>query len=306
MSKIGFVIITYNAPEQLLQLARRLGSMFPDAKISCAHDFGQTPLDPECFPNSVSFVRPHVNTRWGHISVIHAAMRALRELYEKEDPDWVVLLSGSDYPVVTADTIISELRTGGYDAYIDFREIVPPIGVPLSLDSREADYAFSEPGWALVAYDRYVAKLVNYPSITKQLRPRWRKFFIRHPSLVWPFHPFTSNLRCYAGEHWFTANRRVARVLLDEYEKGERLIRHFSDRIIPEEAFYQTVICNQAGLRVCKDNKRYVDWSLSGANPKFLEASDLPAIAVSRAHFARKFRPGSPALSLLDREIDHK
>jgi hypothetical protein len=306
MSEIGFVIVSYSEPEQLLQLTKRLGSMFPNAKISCAHDFGQTPLDPGCFPSFVSFVRPHVSTRWGHISVIHAAMRALRGLYEKDNPDWFVLLSGSDYPAATPDTILSELNTGGYDAYLDFREVTPPVGVPLSLDNREADYFFGDPGWVLLAYDRYVAKMVNYPSLTKRLRPTWGKLFIRHPWLAWPFHPFGSNLRCYGGEHWFTANRRVARVLLDEYESGGRLIKHFSERYIPEEAYYQTVICNHAALRVSNDNKRYIDWSLGGAGPRFLESGDLPAIAASRAHFARKFRPRSPALSLLDRVIDRK
>ena len=40
----------------------------------------------------------------------------------RRDPDSFVLLSGSDYPVATADTILSELRTGRYDAYLDFRE----------------------------------------------------------------------------------------------------------------------------------------------------------------------------------------
>ena len=252
MSEIGFVVVTYSDPEQLLQLTKRLGSMFPDAKISCAHDFGQTPLDPGCFPSSVSFVRPHVNTRWGHISVIHAAMRALRVLYEKNNPDWFVLLSGSDYPVVTAGTILSELRAGGYDAYLDFREVTPPVGIPLTLDNREADYFFGDAKWLRIAYDRYVAKLVNYPSMSKRLKPTWRKLFIRHPWLIWPFHPFGSNLRCFGGEMWLTANRRVARVLLDEYDNGERLIKHFSKCFIPEEAYYQTVICNKAGLRVSR------------------------------------------------------
>ena len=284
--------------------------MFPDAKISCAHDFGQAPLDPKCYPAFVSFVRPHVSTRWGHISVVHASMRALRALYEKEAPDWFVLLSGSDYPVVAADTILSDLKTGGYDAYLDFREIthrpMRPERLPLSLDNREITRSFDRPDWVPLAYDRYIRKTLNYPSVSKRLRPRWRQRFIWRPWLVWPFHPFRSNLRCFGGDHWFTANRRVARVLLDEYESGGRLIRHFSEREVPEEAFYQTVICNQPGLRVSGDNKRYADWSLGGAHPKFLDVSDLPAIAASRAHFARKFRPGSPVLTLLDQLIDQK
>ena len=301
MRKIGFVIISHANPEQLLRLTRRLDSMFPDAKMSCAHDFGQTSLDPACYPSSASFVRPHVSTRWAHISVLHAAMRALRELYEKEDPDWFVLMSSSDYPVVAADTILNELKTGRYDAYLDFREITSRARFgPLCLD------ATFGPAWPPLAYDRYVTKEVNYPWVTKRLRLTRRTLTIRHPWLVWPFHPFRSNLRCFGGDTWFTANRRVARVLLDGYEKEKPLIKHLSNRMVPDEAFYQTVICNQPGLCINGDNKRYADWSLGGSHPKFLEVGDLPAIAASGAHFARKFRPGSPALTLLDRVIDQK
>jgi hypothetical protein len=302
MSTIGFVILSHSNPEQILQLTRRIESMFPGAKISCAHDFGQAPLDPGCHPTVVSFVRPHVSTQWAHISVVHAAMRALRELYEKEDPNWFVLLSGSDYPVVSADSILSELKTGRYDAYLDFREVIPRFSLP----GEATLHGFGGPEWVRLAYDRYVMKVVNYPSVSKRLRPKWRKVFLRHPWLVRPFHPFSSKLRCFGGDHWFTANRRVARALLDEYENGERLIRHFSERIVPEEAFYQTVICNQPDLRVYPDNKRYADWSQGGSHPKFLDIGDLPAIAASGAHFARKFRPGSPVLTLLDRVIDQK
>jgi hypothetical protein len=93
--------------------------------------------------------------------------------------------------------------------------------------------------------------------------------------------------------------------LLDD-ENGECLIKHFTKRAVPEEAFYQTAICNQTGLRLSEDNKRYADWSLGGDHPKFLDVGDLPAIVASRAHFAKKFRPGSPVLTLLDRLIDQK
>ena len=245
MSGLGFVIIANSEPDQLLRLTKRLGSMFPDGKISIAFDFGQTQLDERRFPDFVSFVRPHQGTKWGHISVIHAGMRALQWLYEKHDPDWFVMLSGADYPVTDADKILKDLRTGGYDVYLDAQEITPPAGMPLSLGNREADYNFNEPGWSVLAYDRYVAKLLHYPWLSRRMRLKWGKLFIRQPSLIWPFHPFTASFRCFGGEAWFTANRHTARVLLDEYEHGDRLIKHFSKCIIPEEAYYHTVICNQ-------------------------------------------------------------
>jgi hypothetical protein len=306
MSTIGFVILSHSNPDQLLHLVRRLGSMFQDAKISCAHDFGQAPIEQEAYPACVSFVRPHVATSWGDISVVRAAMHALRDLYDKADPEWFVLLSGSDYPVLPSDIILRDLKTGGYDAYLDFREVsyasIHPGGRPPSA----AKYGFDRPEWTQLAYERYIMKVIDYPVITRALKLAWRKRSVWRPWLLWPFHPFSSTLRCYGGDHWLTANRRVARILLDEFENGARLIKHFSSRKSPDEAFYQTVICNRPDLRVCKDNKRYADWSLVEAHPKVLGIGDLPAIAASGAHFARKFPPGSPALALLDRVIDQK
>ena len=225
-------------------------------------------------------------------------MRALRQLYVKDSPDWFVLLSGSDYPVVPADTILHELTAGRYDAYLDFRPVTAGRRRVQSLDSPRVARGFAASEWVPLAYERYMAKQIGVRSITG------RTFFIRHPWLVWPFHPFTPEMRCFGGDHWFTANRRVARILLDEYENGERLIRHFSKRAVPEEAFYQTVICNQPNLSLSADNKRYADWSKGGPHPKNLDVGDLPAISASRAHFARKFKPGSPVLSLLDKIID--
>ena len=66
----------------------------------------------------------------GHISVPLALLKAFRLLRERDQPDWYVPLSGSDYPVRPADEIEAELSGTKFDAYLDYREIlyseVPP------------------------------------------------------------------------------------------------------------------------------------------------------------------------------------
>ena len=296
-TSIGFVILSHSEPEQLLRLTSRLENMFPTSKIICAHDFGQTPLDTRCYPATVSFVTPHVPTRWGHISLVHAAMNGLRKLYERDGPDWFVLLSGSDYPVTDAATIHRDLATGEYDAYLDHREIPLKLIIP---EPNSTLYGTNRPEWIADAYARYIAPRVKYPWLTREFRLIRRTLVFRFPS---PFHPFRRNMRCFGGDHWFTANRRVAKTLLGEYENGGGLLRYFANRPIPDEAFYHTVICNNANLRVSHDNKRYADWSVYGPHPKFLEIEDIPKISASRSHFARKFRPRSSAIAVLDRDI---
>jgi hypothetical protein len=310
MSEIGFVIASYSEPEQLLTLAKRLSSMFTDARISFAHDFGQTPLDTARFPPGVSFVQPHESTRWGHISVIRAGLRALRNLYEQSNPDWFVLLSGSDYPVASAESILHDLRTSPYDAFLDHREISASAALSREIGTFGQPggdgYGFDHPRWATLAYDRYVTKTIDIPWLNRRLHRTRKKIVVRDPRLMRALHPFRNTPRCFGGDHWFIANRRAARILLDELESSGPFITYFSERHIPEEAFYQTVLCNCRDLRTDPNNRRYSDWSAGGPHPKWLGVDDLPAIASSRAHFARKFPPGSAALKLLDRAIDER
>ena len=66
----------------------------------------------------------------------------------------------------------------------------------------------SEISWRRGAYDRYIAKTVMFPPfIMQQAR---RPIIIRNELLLRAFLPYTSTWKCYAGDHWFTGNRKVA------------------------------------------------------------------------------------------------
>ena len=119
---IGFVLVTYNSPEQTLFLCERLNAMFSNPPIVIHHDFSQSPLNTAVFPGNVRFVE-WIPTRWGSMTVIDAQLSALRLLYSEFDPDWFVTLSSTDYPIQTADSILHELRDSPFDAYMDSRPV---------------------------------------------------------------------------------------------------------------------------------------------------------------------------------------
>lgn len=290
--KIGFAILSHDEPEQLLQLIRALNAMFGEPPIVCHYDFGKCSLDEAVFPMNVRFVHPHMATRWGHINVPLAALRAFSLLKEYAQPDWFVLLSGSDYPVRPAETIEAELSNSNYDAYLDNREIlyraIPP-------GQTAQDWGFGRPSWISLAYDRYCAvPLFWWPRPSKKLLfsgafPLQRKYvFIRNPSILrWIQSDGPS--RIYGGDFWFQANQNaIDRLLRDP--SVPRLVQYYRKRLNVDESLFHTVLCSQPDLQICKDNKRYEDWSSDGKHPKWLEVSDVPKIVASGAHFARKFR----------------
>jgi len=279
---IGFALLSHSEPQQLLRLVKTLGCLFDNPPIVCHHDFGQCALNEKLFPDNVQFARPHVSTKWGHISVSQAALKAIQLLQETRNPDWYILLSGSDYPVAPPRKILSDLRDGGYDVYLDYREIQYKIIPP----DQCATYGYYRPEWSEMAWRRYCTSVRYLPDAADRLLQRLN-----------PDRP----PRIFAGDTWFMANRKAAAMLRGPFI--EQLIRYYRKRFIPEEAFFQTALCNAPGLRICREHKRYADWTAGGSHPKLLTTEDLPDILNSGAHFARKFVPDSPVLGIIDREL---
>lgn len=298
MLSIGFVLLTHGHEAQALRLIDRLNRLFGDPPIACHHDFSQARFNTSSFPSNVHFVQPHVKTRWGTISLVQATLKALRLLYHRAAPDWFYLLSGADYPLRNADVIRDELACSRYDAYLRLKRIdhrrVPK---KVAEDSGGLDSA----SYMRLAYQRYIGLSFPIPSLKHPHRgPAAMHLHLLNPTLLKAFHPFTDSYFCYAGDQWFAANAKSAAVLLAP--GTEPLLKYFTGRFPPDEAFCPTVLGNASELNICTESKHFIRWQ-QGHHPRFLEESDLPRMLASRADFARKFAPEAPVLDALDAQL---
>lgn len=298
MPSIGFVLLTHANQSQAIRLIDRLNRLFGDPPIACHHDFSQAHFDPSLFSSNVRFVQPHVKTRWGTISLVHAMLRGLRLLYEQSSPDWFYLLSGADYPILDAEAIRRELAASPYDAYIRLQKIdhrsIPKRAAADTGGLESASYL-------RLAYERYIARSLPIPSIKHPHRgPAAMHLRLLSPVLLQPFHPFTDSFFCYAGDQWFAANAGSAEALLAP--DTERLLKYFAGRFPPDEAFCPTVLGNAPHIKVCRESKHFIQWE-KGNHPRLLDENDLPAMLASRAHFARKFAPAASVLDVIDRRL---
>jgi hypothetical protein len=304
---IGFVLVSHDKPAQLLRLVRRLMKLYDNPPIVCHHDFGKCSLEGFDFPREVTFVRPHIETKWGGMSFCLAFFAALRTLYQRADrPEWFAFISGTDYPVRPAQTVLDQLAGSDFDLYMDHRVAeypwAPDPGVKYDAHS------FNSVDWVPLAYDRYVAIRLWLPwySLARKKPVRVRVGTVRSKWLVGPFNPFSETLKCYAGSAWFTANLKTAERLLADNAMNRSLFAHYSKRFIPDESLPHTMLCNQPDLRISKDRLRYVDWSRGGHHPKTLGMEDIPSILASEAHFARKFdlTQGADVFDAIDAAVD--
>ncbi len=302
--KIGFAVLSHDKPDQLLRLVSTLTRMFDGPPIVCHHDFSQSALLEKSFPPNVSFVQPSIKTKWGHISLPLAAVRAFRLLQETMKPDWYVLLSGADYPCRSAADILSELSDSTFDAYLDHREVTTGV-VPEGYLGVEAGY--TRASWIPMGYERYVSAYWWRPLlIGKMLKsgrfPFRRKHYAIRNEQINRWYQSKRTWRVYGGDFWFQANAKTIACLLNP-SLMEPYIQHFKGRLIPDEALFHSILCNQPQLRISKDNKRFEDWEGLDAHPQWIEERHMPAMIQSRAHFARKFRSDEVMQNLLDRSI---
>jgi Core-2/I-Branching enzyme len=300
---LGFIILSHAELEPLKRLIRALNRAYNDPPIAIHHDFSQSRIDVAQLRGDIRLVNPSLITRWGDISLVHATLAALRELYDNHDPDWFTLLSTADYPTMPARQVISELQKNQFDAYLDY---VPVERFPANVDTIRLGRP--QPEWQRNAYDRYVAATIKLPSAMSWPTQNRPQIVIRSNFLLAPFLPYSRVWKCYAGDFWFTANRTVAGILLSDIAAVKKTLRHLRKRFAADETFHHTVLANHTALRICTDNKRYTKWLLRAPNPKVLEITDLPDILQAKCHFARKFSSdsNSTVLDELDRLLDHQ
>ncbi len=298
---IGFVLATYDKPEQTLHLCARLNEMFGAPPIAIHHDFSQTDLDQSAFPANVRFVKRWLRTRWASLTVVDAQLSALDLLMNTADPDWFVTLSTTDYPIQTADRILEDLAASECDVFLDSRKIEDR-GAAF-LNEGLGELAFRNPQFVQDAFNRYVAFPLLSPRMGKRLRQPHEAWVLRSRWLVEHLTPFSAGLDCYAGDFWLTGTRRIAALLLTQTPLWKKLHRHYEGRSAPEESFFHTLIGNTPGIRKAPGNLRYTDWRGCFAHPRMLGQSDFPALLASEAHFARKFVFEPSLLRQLDEAV---
>jgi len=261
--------------------------MFGSAPVVCHHDFSQTPINSGQFPPEVWFVQPHIPTRWAGFSVVCAFLAALRSMYDSANPpEWFVLLSGACYPTRPARDLLDEFSASRYDAYLDHRRVV----AREHPSARVSDpFVFNRPEYLPVAYDRYLATTFRVRALNRRLRPTVRTFTLRSPAFNSIFHPYSKTFSCFGGDHWFMARHTAAHALLRDTPQRRKLIKHLSHREHADETFYQTMLCNDPNLKICRENRRYAEWLRWTSHPKVLALEDLEKIVASQAFFARKF-----------------
>ena len=293
--RVAYLVTSYKLPGQVLRLARTLRAGSADAAIVVHHDDRRSSVDRrELGALRVELVEPPSVAEWGEPSQLLMVLRCLRWLLARVEFDWVVLLSGQDYPIRPVGEIERGLAAADFDAFVETRPVDPQ-----SRDEFARRYYWRwrrvPPGAGGIAKVAARGGLVHFRAMPTG---SWVGMRTRRT-------PFGPDLVCHRGSDWFTLSRRAVEAVDRFVADRPDVLAHYRRTLIPTESFVQTVLANDPSLRLSGDYRRFMIWDPPPAGaPRVLRMTDLDAILASGADFARKFDETVDA-AVLD-EIDRR
>jgi hypothetical protein len=273
---IAYLVMSYTHPELVYRLVARLRG----GLVAVHHDPRWSALGDV----RDALLLPPAAIEWGHGSQLAAILRGLRGLRAYEW-DWLVLLSGQDYPVRPVASIEADLLAAPYDAFIRFKPVAPRVLRRGAVDEFARRYTYR---WR---------KLKGSDPFRFRLDPLVQVRTL--PSGTYVGLPAAPPLPVFHGSDWFSLSRRAVDAVLDA---PEEVVDHFLHTIIPTEAFVHTVLAN-SGLRLANDHRRYAVFDPpSSPSPRVFGLGDVDEVLASGADFARKF-DDARVLDEIDRRI---
>jgi len=296
----AYLIQTYHLPEQALRLATTIRAGSPDAVIVVSHDRDAATGVHPGLGDVADTVMMGRGGR-GDFATIERYLSCLDWLGDLDRrPDWVVNITGQDYPVRPLADIEAEMASANAGAFLEFFPAMDPF----------CRWGRHE------ARDRY---LFRYKWLRRSVPARWQKAL--RPVLVinrvQPYvrmtmayglaigrrvrpAPFDRDLACYGGSFYGALSGGATQVVTSMVAERPELVEHFRHTVVPEEAFLQTLLAGSE-IAVRNTSRRFYDFRGSVAgSPKVLTDADFDRVVTSDAWFARKFDPNVDA-AVLDR-----
>jgi hypothetical protein len=272
------VLYTYRDPPQIQALARHLLSHRSTAAVAIHHDAKSSPLEPFEEDRRLLIVPDPAVVEWGRWSQVQAIVKATRLMIaQAPEVQWIVLLTGQDWPAVPLGAVEAALGELSVDACI---EAVP-----------------STERWGWDAYQRYCYRWFSFPTWAAAAA----RLIGRMPRLAYlgSYGALELNMIGVAsrslrpeglvgGIEYFALSRRAWEAVQSGYD-SPRVRRRFARCLIPTEVFFATMIA-RAGLRIGPP-VHYCRFAPGSANPEILTPAELPLARASGALFARKIAP---------------
>lgn len=307
MTKILYLIASHSNPDQVVRLVKKLKTGNPESQVLIHHDQSKSSLSPTSFEqiNNVHILEDYVPVGWGDFSMVEMELRCINWLIDNSVTfDWLIFLSGQDYPLQPISQIEQFLQNTEYDGFMEYFPVQEPPetawhwGKDLGIERYFFRYYKLPASLKTIVYKLY--RVVNWQPLVRIRAGKFgAKIAIRCFST-----PFTPEFQCYAGSQWHTLSYGCIEYIHQFVQRNPAFVEHYRNTLIPDESFIQSILLNQSMLKLFNDNKRYISWT--PPYPAIMGVQDFESMITSGKHFARKFddKVDAKVIDMLDKYIE--
>lgn len=291
--RFAYLILAHVEPELLRRLIARLYTpedtflLHIDAKKDLApfvNALGELTREP-----NLHFV-PRTKVYWGDVGMLQAALNGVEYAVQTGvDYDYMVLLTGRDYPIKPLATIRERLERDSGTVFMEHHRLP------------RADWPAKRGG--LTPENHGLERLEHWHF--RFLGRLWRL-----PNAYLPFIPtrrVPGTAVPYQGSAFWWMPRECVEYLQRFIEDNPAFVRFFRRAYAPDESFVQTVLLNSRYRNsVVSDHLRYSEWRPEyWPHVTILGAADFPKLERSDRLFGSKFdtRLDADILDLIDRRL---
>jgi hypothetical protein len=302
---VCYFIQSHRDPSQVVRLARTIKLSSPYCQVLISHDYSSSYLDRDLLADlaGVHVIARSRKAERGRFSIFQVFLDALDWLFENGVSfDWLVYLSGQDYPVQPLGEVEQFLAETEHDGFMQYWNAVEHDRNPWGGANGRNRYYFR-----YYHLPRGIHGLVRRSAgvLGKLGRPLPLRFSGRMLGLAPRWIPFNEDFTCYGGFIWCTLSRPCLDYLRRYLRENPKLVEHYRRTLFPEESLLASVLLNSRQFSLCNDSKRYVEFRKSWG--RVLADVDFGTITNSEYHFARKFdsTENEDLLALLDARVVH-
>jgi len=282
--RIAYIILAHKLPEQLVRLVCMLNSegasFFIHIDKKADDETYRMMREPLSTYENVRFLNRLV-IKYANFSHLQASLEGIQEVVSSGiQYDYVILLTGQDYPIKSNEYIQQFLGDRNGKSFIDY----------FSLPSNEhwqnenggldrINYWHFDIFWRRFAFPR---KVRSEQSFSDHLLSSFSGMFLARRILP-------LNYKLFGGSAYWCLSRECIEYLRKFILENDGFVRFFHYVLIPDKIFFQTVLLNSP-LRdtLVNDNMRCINWS-GNWHPDIFRLEDLNHFMKTDGLFARKF-----------------
>lgn len=307
--KVFYLIQTHRNPEQIYRLVETIKKASSNSYILLSHDFTTCDLDlSNLRMQGVDVISKDAHGVRGDFSLVQAYLDAVDWVLKHNiEFDWLINLSGQDYPTQSLALFEQFLDKTEFDGFLEYSNLLSRqsyYGVRESFDRYFYQYWHS--GVPLSRWQRGLIKplriLINNTQPFIKIDTSYQ-FSIGIRAF---FNPFAQDFTCYGGSFFKIISYKCARYLRDFLNANPSLIKYYKRTRNSDESLIQSVLVNNRSFKFYSTNKFYIDWTgTHHGHPRVLTVKDYPALISDDVYFARKFDmcEDSKILDMLDARI---